>query len=186
MIEYEKKYIISKEKYLQIFRILQEKSSLEKVLQINYYYDTYDFDLYKRNETLRIRQIEDNLKVEHKYAKEYIEGVRRCKESSETIETVPMGLIGDDFNSYYTYKGNMVTERYNFDMQDVLISLDCNYYLGVRDFELEIELKEEKNRIEFWENILKIENYENHIGKYTRFVKQYARCYGDNKGITNL
>lgn len=43
-----------------------------------------------------------------------------------------------DENEYF-YIGNLVTVRKNYEIDDNMISLDMNYYLGHIDYELEIE-----------------------------------------------
>lgn len=182
MTEYEKKIIVTEIQFKKIYEFLKGKACESRVLQINYYYDTEEFDLYNKNETLRIRQKERKLELEYKYGKKYDRGVRKCEEISKSIENVPLILKKNFIKNFdfleqecYILKGNMVTERYNFDLADVIISLDCNYYLGKMDLELEVEGKGAVKTIENWCNKLELVEKRSGEGKYTRFVKQYKR-----------
>ena len=88
--------------------------------------------------TLRVKQKQDVLKLERNFNKCYLhDGVRVCNEYSEPIDNLPMRIVLDE-NEYF-YIGNLVTVGKNYEIDDNMISLDMNYYLGHIDYELKIE-----------------------------------------------
>ena len=144
--------------------------------QINYYYDTYNKKLFNNCITLRIRQKNAKLFLQYKYDKNFNGLVNTCIEYEKNISEFPMSISGEmlpeEEKCIYHYVGNMTTNRRNYEIDDVVISLDVNYYLGVVDYELEIEFKEiekaKKIISQNFVNDLKINN----VGKYQRFVKR--------------
>lgn len=151
MIEAEFKCLVNKSIYDKILNTIMHNDSYDntKTLQINYYYDTENFDLYKKNITCRVRQKESNLKLQFKTSI-YNEDVLRVKnESSFFINELPSSIILDNFFSVINFEinsnanmyGQLVTERNTCVISNKLkIDLDKNIYLGVVDYELEIEL----------------------------------------------
>ena len=140
-------------------------------LQINYYFDTEDFELYRKGGTLRVRQIEQTLKIQYKYNKKIVGNTRICDEYSAQTDTLPRALKNPVTKDNKVYKpvGVMVTDRYNFFIEDMTVSLDKNYYLGFIDYELEIETDNlPDNKTEF----LGIDFSGSTDGKYQRFIKR--------------
>ncbi len=146
MLEKEIKALISKQNFEDLKIYLSAKcKEYKSFLQINYYYDNEDYYLLKHRNTLRVRQIEDNLKLEYKCKKAIImDGVHTSQEYSKSIADTPLFVnIYDEFrikdNNFYKYIGNLITQRSNYHIKNAIVSLDKNYYLGKVDYELEIE-----------------------------------------------
>lgn len=170
--ENEKKRVISAEEYTSLLQYFTVGCKPVKITQINYYYETESFDLHKKGDTLRVRQINNGLKLEYKYDKTTISGVRNCKELTRKVECIPKTIVfSNDTDVVYKNIGFMVTERANFIFDDTTVSLDKSYYLGIVDYEIEVE---SDNPALLPDVILKL-NLDfsmNAEGKYTRLVKR--------------
>lgn len=152
-------------------------------LQINYYYDTPNFDFLKKQETLRVRQINNILKLQYKYNKKTDGNIRTAEEFTKTLDDLPIRMV---FNEYILeMKGNLVTRRYEIPIESALICLDVNYYLGHIDYELEIEA----SAIEVIDDIVNSLNIsrKNVVGKCSRFMNRLNLLMNENKemSITN-
>jgi len=168
--EYERKLIIDCEKFNLLLEDFTEKFHREEIFQINYYYDTPDFSIFNSGETLRVRQIDDILKLQYKYNKSRINDVRISDEYSEKINELPKIITVNDIETYNI--GFMVTHRHNFNFEDCIVSLDKNYYLGVVDYEIEVEAEKENEL----PDILKELNFSSDsIGKYSRFAEKLLK-----------
>jgi len=175
MKEYEQKIFLSKDEYFALLELYDNSFEARNkivVNHINHYYDNEKFSLYNSKETLRVRQIGEELVLQQKTNKKYINSIRSCDECELSLDYLPSRIqIKDDL---YDYIGCMFTIRRNFSHENILVSLDENIYLGVVDYELEIE----------GETIADIESYIhklNHLavlinvstnfrGKYSRFI----------------
>ena len=129
-------------------------------LQTNYYYDTSDESMRKRNITVRVREknrkligtvkshLADNCSIEEHFR----------------VDALPRVIMWYDMPLWL--KGSLTTERKAFKVCDgITIMLDLNQYLDVIDYELEIEFSESlRNQAE---GILMI-------------IKYLLKC-GDNK-----
>jgi len=141
--EYERKSLIDCEKYNLLLNNFTEKFPREDIFQINYYYDTPDFSLLNSGETLRARQIENVLKLQYKYNKTRIDNIRISDEYSEKINELSKIITVNGIETYNI--GFMVTERHNFNLENCIVSLDKNYYLGIVDYEIEVETETESD-----------------------------------------
>lgn len=135
--EFERKAMINEEVYYCLIETLSPSIKCKKAFQINYYYDTPMFTFMHAGETLRVRQIENELKVQYKYNKSITDNIRTCDEFSAKIYSLPAKIIVNKIET--TNIGSLITERTNFHIDKYLISIDKNYYLGLVDFEIEIE-----------------------------------------------
>lgn len=173
--EIERKIILTKDEYLNIndkFKMKEEK------IQVNYYFDTQDYSLAKKDETLRVRQSDQGLMLEYKFNKLYSEMVRECQEYTFSIKHLPLEVSSDMITPFYNreknkffLQGQLVTHRKIFSLDTVKICLDRNYYLGKIDFELEIEGKSEEI-IEKNIEIFGWPHVPSSIGKYKRFLRE--------------
>ncbi len=177
MLENEIKALINKQEFERLKVYLSDKCSVHKsFIQINYYYDNEDHYLSKNKNTLRIRQIEGQLKIEYKFKKVIINEVRTSQEYSKFISDMPIAInifdeFGIDDNNFYKYIGNLITERSNYYMGEVVISLDKNYYLGKIDYEMEIEGNNSENVKKIY-NRFDIPNSSLfYPGKFSRYCK---------------
>lgn len=137
MIEIEKKSLITEKEYLFLYGKLQLIPNYKVIKQINYYYDTPNLDLFHKNETLRIRQIDHLLKLQYKCKKIDIGEIRETSEFSKNMKTIPKIIIINNFETNNV--GNLFTERMTAKINNCTICLDKNIYFGSIDYELEIE-----------------------------------------------
>lgn len=165
-LEFERKRLITKEEYDKRMAELLNVESPTEFIQINYYYDTAAFDMLKRNETVRIRLKDNGLNLEQKLQKSFVNGTRVCEEKSKPIGKLLKSIIIQQYELFLI--GCMTTQRTNFKINNCLVSLDKNYYLGIIDYEIEIESDSAKD---FPTPILGILDKDlSTPGKYTRFV----------------
>lgn len=150
MIENEYKVMLDINQYNRILDWLEKKYSerLKRFIQINYYYDTPDWDLNRFGITLRVRHKEDSLSVELKRKIESDRHLNISRELSGKIDKLPLVLKADQLpwrdipGGYdeFALQGSLVTERISCTIKNGLrIDLDKNFYLGIVDYEIEIE-----------------------------------------------
>lgn len=170
-MEFERKRLVTKEKYEKMVTELLNVGSATEFIQINYYYDTTSFDMLKRNETVRIRLKDNGLNLEHKLHKAYINGTRVCEEKSKPIKELPKSVIIQQYEMFLI--GCMTTLRTNFKINNYLVSLDKNYYLGIIDYEIELEF--DGCLIDDISNVFDSLGIQpaNSKGKYSRFIEKY-------------
>lgn len=151
MLEHEMKRMLSKESYEELLQH-EALSKLKQVkqLQINYYYDTKNHLLYDNDITLRIRQINDQLKLEIKFPVEDNGAYKIKREYAEPITELPLSIDLDHRfqdvapNEQAFLIQPLITERTRIQVTDhIQFDLDKSSYLGVTDYELEIEFQEE-------------------------------------------
>lgn len=169
MVEYEneKKIILNEIEY----NALKEHGYCcgEEKTQINYYYDTDDFELNRLGITCRIRE----------KSGEYIATVkehRNDKESSVEISEVVGSQYDDSFfkkmNIYL--QGSLKTVRITSQpFSNIKIMLDRNEYMGIMDYELEIEFMPQKENlavciIETFANYLYFEGIIQDVSEFIR------------------
>ncbi len=136
--EYEYKQLITVDTYNILMSNLDNITNHRDIIQINYYYDDESFSLFEKDETLRVRQKQDQLILERKYNIHYsVNGEKISEEHYDIVEKFPMKINID--NKDYYYIGNLITLRKDYIIGDNIISLDTNYYLGKVDYALEVE-----------------------------------------------
>lgn len=140
MLEFEKKIILTETEYNLLFKELFSESA--EVNQTNYYYDTDDFKLNSLNITCRIRSKDGKFKAVFK--------AHQSKDSdcsveiSETAENQYDTALFKDMN--LKLQGCLKTYRLNNTRYPgIVLYLDKNSYLGITDYELEIEYRSGKN-----------------------------------------
>lgn len=177
MVETEYKLLLTQQRFDDLMKQLISKAPHKKKLQMNYYYDTANFDLYKIGNSLRIRQVGSVLKLQYKEDKEKKETGRTSVEHEVSVLSLPPIISASRFAtiplsySEYNYIGNLVTERTEFDYYAAKIMLDKNMYLGRIDFEIEIEYTNIKHLYKIIEDLhLSLNEYNNMPGKYSRFI----------------
>ena len=172
MVENEYKYVVGKETFEKFLELL-EKSNLKRkdIAQVNYYYDTKDYYLYKNNSTIRIRQIGSDLELHIKKPKSICEFSCR-NEYSKKVDGISNDLTLD--GKSYSLIGNLITHRTVFKIDDdTEIMFDTNVYYLVRDYEIEIEFTKEipsfiKDIISELNNNYILKN----SSKYRRFIAE--------------
>ena len=135
--EHELKMMLTKDEHHLLLRLL-DKLMVESGLQTNYYYDTRDEVMRKRNTTVRVRQKNNKLTGT---VKKHL-GTDNCSiEEHFQVDTLPRVIMWDGTPLWL--KGSLQTERKVFKICDeIFLMLDLNQYLGTVDYELEIEYSE--------------------------------------------
>jgi uncharacterized protein YjbK len=148
---------------------------------INHYYDSKNFSLYKNGNTLRVRQKNSNLLLEYKRKQSENKEPRVCKEFSKVITHLPDFISNTQMPELelecksisFKYLGSLITERASFEIDNIKIAFDKNYYFGNLDYEIEIEISKHLNA-EKLEQLLSVKELKrNFRSKYTRFLEKY-------------
>lgn len=144
-IEKEYKYLLSVEQFQKaLTRCNMEYSFLGCKLQANYYYDTDTNALNKNEITVRIRQHHNDMRLQIK-KHNGINGAQVISNeySSAKIGELPYLIKISGVQSTIKLKGVLFTERtiYRFGSCST-ICFDKNMYLGICDYEIEIEVGE--------------------------------------------
>lgn len=140
-IEIEYKTLLTKTQYLELINKYKLNNNIKK--QINYYFDTTDYKLYKEKKLIRVRQKEKNFFL---YKKETIK--------NHVTKETKIQITSNEFDSYLKngiknhllvnfdvfYIGSLTTYRTSFKYKNVEIFLDYNLYLDKEDYELECEV----------------------------------------------
>lgn len=149
MLEREIKQLLTKELYDKLLAETSASQTRKQHTQINYYYDTPDFRLYEQGMTLRVRQKDSSLSLELKYPVEHQETYKVKRELAHPIGELPMTFPLEKFFTEIPLQGEaqlvqmLVTERTRIAVSDsVRIDLDKSSYLGIVDYEIEIEFEE--------------------------------------------
>lgn len=155
-IETEYKYLLSVEQFQDVLSKCKMKFSFsEHKLQANHYYDTDDNTLNSEKITVRIRQQHSDMKLQIKKHREFNNGLSTSDEYSGKIDMLPSVMKIPDISDKVILKGVLVTERQIFSFgRNSSICFDGNMYLGICDYEVEIEVDERDT-----EDALSIINY---------------------------
>lgn len=183
MIEQESKKIISYKEYDRINRLVKWE---KEYMQINYYFDTEDFQLAYNGITCRVRDKNSSLYFQIKYPDSSDNCSARVREENEykidcITETIPYDIyiklhIEKYVSNYNDIKlrGSMITYRKECDIgSGAVLFLDKNIYLDKLDYEIELEYGVDSTSMLF--DFLKIVdiNFETVArGKNSRFVNR--------------
>lgn len=181
MLEHEYKYTITKESLDAIAEELKKQEnivSIKRGVQINYYYDTQDFVFQSEGTTIRIRQKESGMQLQVKKKNYY--GLHKNLETVSEIIAIPSTMTID--NKIVEHKGHLVTDRTRYIFADgVKVYLDINFYCGIVDYEMEIELPTDREDIENIINpVWRLQPAQN--GKATRFYIK-SNNKGEHSGV---
>ena len=171
-IEFERKFMLSHAQYEAYCSLLSLKILPSVTLQMNYYYDNSEFVLFERYETLRVRQKGENLTIEYKHSKRQYGDVRKSEENATAIFAFPGRIILGSIEAIMI--GCLLTERTDFLFGDIKVSLDKSVYLGIVDYELEIETNGTDELPQFLTAITENATRST-IGKYRRFVSRLKK-----------
>lgn len=140
--EKEFKYVVRSELFQAFLSKCNEEYPFVKhKLQANYYYDTDENALNKFRTTVRIRQQHSDMKLQIKRHRENKDGLATSDEYSGQIDTLPSTLKIPDVYDVLILKGVLITERTMFSFgENSTICFDSNMYLGICDYEIEIEV----------------------------------------------
>ncbi len=148
-IEQELKLILNEREY----GILLAYSDVQPVLQTNYYFAC---DNMPRKNMLRIRKKGKSYSLCYKSRLSENDGITVCDERECDIEVnqvqsmlqqgvTPenlMRLLSTESEDTYKYIGQLDTYRAKFQLDDWIIELDKNEYMGIVDYELECESRD--------------------------------------------
>lgn len=138
MTELEKKMLLTKDEYeylMELFTKLQSSRKLSSAKQINYYFDTDKFEMNRQNTTCRIRFKDGKYKGTIK--RHFIDTDKSIEDEIEIYDGVNNNAFTDMGMNMY---GSIMTERCIVIKNAGLeVVLDKNEYLGIIDYELEIE-----------------------------------------------
>jgi len=180
--EFELKIMINKEEYLML-----KKYMITEYSQINYYFDTNTYSLYNSSNSLRIRKINGDYIITHKYSipnnkKGVIEMVEQNVDINEDIfnqlingEKDICDFINIKF-SKLKYIGHLKTNRAKLNLEDNMpqAELDYNEYSNIIDYELEWEINKDiynKAILILNKYGIDIEKHEIEQPKFLRFMR---------------
>lgn len=178
MIEKELKMMLSKEEY----QLLMDKINWDyKINQKNYYYfDENSINLEEKT-TIRIREIDNQFKLQLKLPIKKEGAIHIKKEIEKDIEDIPKELSKEFLTELSGQEigtakliGVLSTERFIYKWNDKIeFCLDKNNYLNIQDYELEVEYEDELSEDIFgFLDLMELNYRESTIGKCTRFVKK--------------
>lgn len=177
MIETELKVIIDKDKYEAVKAMFSWDVVFE---QTNSYYTDPAGALKAHGITFRIRTIDDVNKIQIKRHKSKYKALQTSEESEYSIDNIPelftneevINLTGVDTMAILL--GSLKTTRHSFIYCDgVEICLDMSEYLGVTDYEIEIEYSQSipHSLLELFTE-MGISFDKTSTGKFTRFLNK--------------
>lgn len=142
MDEFEYKRLLTGKQYRFLVSWAQSDYVIQQVLLVNYYYDTPSMDLNSQGITIRFCQIGEKLKGTIKRHQMNGNGMQSNEESFR-VDQLPRTIEYN--NKQLSLQGQLVTERIAipFDKQ-IELFLDCDYYLGLIDYEFDLEFIYEK------------------------------------------
>ena len=167
--EHELKIMLTQDEHHLLLRLL-DKLMVESGLQTNYYYDTRDEVMRKRNMTVRVRQKNNKLIGT---VKRHLDRDNCSTEEHFQVDTLPRVIVWDGVPLWL--KGSLQTERKVFKVCDgIILVLDLNQYLGAFDYELEIEYSEDLRKqaegiVALIEGLLKTTTRRKSVSKSERF-----------------
>ncbi len=137
MFEFEKKLMLTENQYKCIREALGKNKEL--IIQKNHYFDTPDYAMSKKGVTYRIRFKNG---VYEATIKNHMTTKKDCS-IEETISRKEYFDMDEFLFMKLCYHGDLITERLIlYKDSDFEIVLDRNTYLGITDYELEIEYAE--------------------------------------------
>lgn len=166
IIENEWKFLVSEEQFLSIMSFFEKNFDVRKEIfdQINYYYDTDNLALSKEGITARIR--DKNNELNGTFKKHFENGI--SQENDFEVDSVPQSIMYG--KTKLKKLGFLLTKRFVFYIEKMCeICFDENYYLGEKDFEIEIEF------IGDYSGLIYLPNRSNTPSKYSRFLSKYEK-----------
>lgn len=163
-IEIEYKVLLTKNEYETIASSLP--FSTNSVIQVNYYFETKQFDFKKQHSALRIREKNNQytltLKQPHK------DGILETHDKLTEEEfnnwmngnPPPTVHVGKQLKNMgikverINYFGSLTTKRRSFKLEDILYVLDESTYNGKVDYELEIEAPSKEKGLNVFNKII--------------------------------
>jgi len=187
MLENEYKILIDETKFIHLFKQFEMDDSLE---QINYYYDTSNYSFYHKGITFRIRDSLRHKILQIKYPNIAENNYSSRIEKEFIIEELPLIISQYDIRKYISdividgdikMLGCLKTFRWIKRLENnVLLCFDKNSYLGILDYEIELEFDDYLIDISHVFDYLGIQPA-NSKGKYSRFIEKYLSLQKSDK-----
>lgn len=142
--EIEYKFLVSEEEFNQfLVHFDTQGNNAVRKIQINYYYDTDDNMLNKKDVTVRVRQEQDKLKCQIKKHTNTSMALFFSDEYCGCLERLPKVLRVEGIHEELLLKGSLVTERREIKFGICgKLCFDISMYLGMIDYEIEVEYTE--------------------------------------------
>ncbi|MFI3206116.1 MAG: CYTH domain-containing protein [Clostridia bacterium] len=176
MIEREIKEIISKEKYEEFQKLFDWHKT---VVQTNHYFTAKSDVLKDKKITVRVRETAEKNLIQIKVPQNFVGALHVSKEIEREVEKVPETLPAELMQELLGFEtgelskiGSLKTTRMIFDIDKTELCLDKNEYLGITDYEVEIEFFDKVD--DYVEKKCKsadIHFQKEATGKFARFVK---------------
>lgn len=177
MIENEYKVMLNEEEYKKIFEWGTVWKGIE---QINFYYYDEEENVIKNNITIRVRSDSSKLYLQIKLPVYNCKSLHCTKEFQKEIKSLPYCISGEEIKKMCGVDvGDVLLDGWLFTERNVctkyegiIICLDKNTYCGTTDYELELELMDEKNVINVIDALKKIgiDFGEEVNGKFSRYT----------------
>ncbi len=174
--EIERKALLSREEYTALFLRLSAIAAPVSYRQVNHYYDTEELLLSALSATLRVREKRGVLTLEYKHSQKRVGEVRFAVEDTRVIDAIPETVAGaelpDTDPTLVFYRlGALTTDRTDFKIGAAPISLDKSEYLGMIDYEIEVETPTDALPPDV--AALSIDFSRDVRGKYHRFLQRF-------------
>lgn len=179
MIEKELKSIITEDE----FEILKKMFVWDKIItQTNHYYSDKNGNFKKNGITMRIRTIDNQNKLQVKNHLGKSVALQVSDETEFIVTSVPEFLTADEVFEYAGIceeaflLGSLTTTRHSFMYTDnVEICLDKSSYLGIFDYETEIEFNGDIPQELLQQfSAVGINFDKKSVGKYSRFINRLS------------
>lgn len=169
--ERELKYLLPMDSFYNVVELIKKTFpdiTTKEKLQINYYYDTDQYDLLRAGITCRVRQ--SGAELLGQYKEHSVEDVHRSQENEFHLCQLPSKIEKDGRTMFF--QGQLITHRKSYKIsRAVKIECDVNMYLGSCDYEIEIEYSEDAyDQAKQIAAKLLLTNI-NLVNKYERFMK---------------
>ena len=185
-IEYEKRVMLTKTQYDELYKYAQAFSYKKEYLLINHYFDDPHLSLIKSHHVLRIREINDSeyeLTLKVKGDKGDLE-INKLLNKEEKDELLNHFILKDEDIKKHLFNINidnlklitsLKTERIEIPFDNFLFVLDKNYYSDVIDYDLEIEssdIETALNIIQKYCNQFGMQYHEDYLSKSRRAINK--------------
>lgn len=155
-IEKEFKVLLTEKEFTYLYDLYP---SLDIKKQINTYYDTIDYTIFKSHGAMRIREKDSHFiftfkKVTNAGLLEYECEVSDNNSKVFMANDIKNLLISYDLQGPFYEVTSLITYRAVFDYGFAELCFDKNEYNGITDFEIEYEYKKEHDGIPFFQKIL--------------------------------
>lgn len=182
MLEKEYKILLCEDQYKAVMQYFNFETLF---IQTNYYYKEKNKS--PHNLTVRVREKKGRLYLQVKEPIVANRGIHIKKEHCKMIDEVPKIIEGKILNELCgnTGKyndcfllGHLITERRTIKQEKYEIALDVNSYLGITDYELEIEFEEKPLMVIDFLKREGIFKEKTDKGKFERFFYRYQQLGG--------